>query len=242
MVKLTTGERLDDEGNPIPGTGFEYESEGRVAELLAKRTSPLLYSSLQGEWVWMIPDDSSGENERCVAVCPTGNDGPPVHYHPSFEEHFKVVAGSWIVKADSKELTLNAGDDILAKRGMVHTYRCVGEEGGFGVMEIDIIPAIGFEGALRSIFGEQNDYNLNARRSLPPLLQIYVTFRDYRTRSGLRWTEFAIGVPPGKTVMTILNILSVVFAPFGRLLGYKAKYPHHYEDEFWEKLVVQPPK
>ena len=56
MAILTTGERLDEEGNPVPGTGFEYDSDGYVAELLAQRTSPLLYSPAAGEWAWAIPD------------------------------------------------------------------------------------------------------------------------------------------------------------------------------------------
>ena len=83
MTKLTCGERLDDEGNPIPGTGFEYDSDGEVAELLAQRISPVLYSPTQGEWVWMVPDESNGEFERIIAVCPTGNNGPFLHYHPT---------------------------------------------------------------------------------------------------------------------------------------------------------------
>ena len=41
MTKLTCGEILDDKDNPIPGTGFEYESDGRVAELLAQRITPV---------------------------------------------------------------------------------------------------------------------------------------------------------------------------------------------------------
>ena len=50
MATLTTGEKLDEEGIPIPGTGFEYESDGRVAELLAQRITPVLYSPSQREW------------------------------------------------------------------------------------------------------------------------------------------------------------------------------------------------
>lgn len=241
MATLTTGEKLDDKGDPIPGTGFEYESDGAVADLLALRTSPILYSPPQGEWVWMIPDESNGKNERCVAVCPTGNKGPQAHYHPAFDEHFKAITGSWALKADAEELSLNAGEDIVVRKGVKHTYRCVGDEGEFGVVEIDIIPAVGFEGMMRGLMGQQQEGVVNSRGDMP-FLQAMVALRGYRTSLGLSFSEIAIMVPPGKSVMALLGVLSIFIAPIGRLLGYRADYPHYYEDEFWEKRVNQPLK
>ena len=242
MATLTTGEKLDDEGNPIPGTGFEYESDGRVAELLAQRITPVLYSPSQREWAWMVPDGSNGEIERGVAVSPAGNEGPLPHYHPTFDEHFKAAAGSWVLKADAEEVTLNPGEDLLVTRGIVHTFRCVGEDGSFGVMEFDVIPAVGFGDMIKGLMGAQHDFKLNPDRVNVPFLQNMVSLRSYRTKFGKRYLEVAVPVPPGKAVLTVFSILSFVLAPMGRLLGYKPTYPHHYEDEFWEKLVNQPPK
>ncbi len=242
MAILTTGEKLDDEGKPIPGTGFEYESEGRVADLLAKRITPLLYSPSQREWAWMVPDESNGENERGVAVSPAGNEGPIPHYHPCFDEHFKAASGSWILKANEDQVTLDAGEDLLVKRGTVHTFRCVGEDGDFGVMEFDVIPAVGFGGMIMGAMGSQHDYNLNPRRPNPPIVQTLVSLRGYRTKLGRRYPEIFVPVPPGKAVMTLFSILSVVISPLARLLGYKPDDPRWYEDEFWEKRVNQPPK
>ena len=241
MAQLTCGEILDDNGNPIPGTGFEYDSDGRVAELLAKRITPVMYSPPQGEWAWMIPDESNGENERGVAVAPAGNKGPQVHYHPNFDEHFKSAAGSWVLKADADEVTLNAGEDLLVKRGTVHTFRCVGKDGDFGVMEFGIIPAVGFGGVLKALFGQQQEGIVNSRGEMP-FLQAMVAFRGYRSSKGLSFPDLAIMVPPGKAGTALANILSFVIAPLGRLFGYKPDYPQYYEDEFWEKRVNQPPK
>ena len=242
MAILTTGEKLDDKGDPIPGTGFEYESDGRVAELLAQRITPVLYSPSQREWAWMVPDGSNGEIERGVAVSPAGNEGPVPHYHPSFDEHFKAASGTWILKADADEVTLKAGEDLLVKRGTVHTFRCVGEEGDFGVMEFDVIPAMGFGDMLKEGMGLQHDLNIKPDRPDFPFLQNMVSLRSYRTSMGQSYPEIFIPVPPGKTAMAILNIMSFVFAPFGRLLGYKANNSRYYEDEFWEMLVNQPTK
>jgi mannose-6-phosphate isomerase-like protein (cupin superfamily) len=242
MTILTTGETLDDDGNPIPGTGFEYESDGKVADLLSKRITPLLYSPSQREWAWMVPDESNGEIERGVAVSPAGNEGPVPHYHPTFDEHFKASSGSWILKANEDQVTLNAGEDLLVKRGTVHTFRCVGEDGDFGVMEFDVIPAMGFGDMLKEGMGLQHDLKIKPDRPDFPFLQNMVSLRGYRTSMGQSYPEIMIPVPPGKNVMTILNILSFIIAPIGRLLGYKANDPRYYEDEFWEKRVNQPPK
>ena len=242
MAILTTGEKLDGEGKPIPGTGFEYESGGRVADLLAKRITPLLYSPSQREWAWMVPDESNGENERGVAVSPAGNEGPIPHYHPCFDEHFKAASGSWILKANEDQVTLDAGEDLLVKRGTVHTFRCVGDDGDFGVMEFDVIPAVGFGGMIMGAMGSQHDYNLNPRRPNPPIVQTLVSLRGYRTKLGRRYPEIFVPVPPGKAVMTLFSILSLVISPLARLLGYKPDDPRWYEDEFWEKRVNQPPK
>jgi mannose-6-phosphate isomerase-like protein (cupin superfamily) len=238
MVMLTTGESLDEDGNPIPGTGFEYESDGHVAELLAQRTSPLLYSPAQGEWAWVIPSGSNKEIERVVAVCPTGNKGPQYHYHPIFDEHFKVASGSFVLKVDGEDVTITEGQDILAKKGTNHTFRAVGEEGTFGVIIADVIPAVGFEGVMKFLFGQSQEGKVNSRGDVK-LLQVCVWLRGYRTSLGVRAKDIAIPVPPGKIIITIL---SGILAPLGRLLGYKSDYPHYYEDEFWEKRVNQPSK
>ena len=238
MATLTTGERLDDEGNPIPGTGFEYESDGEVAELLAQRISPVLYSPAQGEWVWMVPDESNGEFERIIAVCPTGNNGPILHYHPIFDEHFKPASGSWILEADGEEVTLEAGEELLVKRGTVHTFRCVGEEGDFGVMVADIIPPVGFVNVTKFMMGLAQEGRLTSTGD-PKLLQLMVSMRGWQTKLGIKLIDVGIPKSPGKTMITIL---SGILAPLGRLLGYKADYPHTQEDEFWEKHVNQPPK
>ena len=42
MATLMTGQKLNDDGTPIPGTGFEYESDGVVAELLEQRIGPIV--------------------------------------------------------------------------------------------------------------------------------------------------------------------------------------------------------
>ena len=91
MVILTAGERLDDNGKPIPGTGFEYESDGHVAELLSQTIGPIVSQPITGEWIITLVDgkENNGEFGRALVIFSPGNLGPPEHYHPNYVEKFE---------------------------------------------------------------------------------------------------------------------------------------------------------
>ena len=79
MTKLIAGRRIDSNGNPIEGTGFEYDSDDRLAELLSRRVSPLFSQPITGEWVFglVASKETNGAFERGVGIFPPGNAGPP---------------------------------------------------------------------------------------------------------------------------------------------------------------------
>tara|TARA_B100001113_G_scaffold329991_1_gene305251 strand:- start:191 stop:913 length:723 start_codon:yes stop_codon:yes gene_type:complete len=240
MTKLTCGERLDDNGIPVNGTGFEYESDGFVAELLAQRSGPVVSSPQQGEWVWELVGsaESNGEFERYAVVCPTGNQGPITHFHPTFDELFKVVSGTFALKADGEDITLEAGEELMVKKGTVHTFRCVGDDGEHGVLIAETYPAVGFTDLLYTAFGLGHEGKTKSSGD-PKLLQMMVMLRGFRTNLGIIGSDLMTPVPPGQTVVAII---SRILAPLGRLLGYKANFPQYLEKEFWEKHVNQPSK
>lgn len=100
MPILTAGRTLDRNGLPIEGTGFEYDSDGRLAELLAQRVSPLCSQPITGEWVFGLVSSKQtrGEFERGVGIFRPGNAGPPEHIHPTYDEDFSLVQGEFIFK------------------------------------------------------------------------------------------------------------------------------------------------
>jgi quercetin dioxygenase-like cupin family protein len=128
MATLITGRRIDPNGNPIDGTGFEYDSDNRLAELLNQRVSPLMSQPITGEWVFglVTPKESNGAFERGVGIFPPGNAGPAEHIHPSYDEHFEVVQGEFIFKIDGQEQPAGAGERLVVKKGTPHAFRCVG--------------------------------------------------------------------------------------------------------------------
>ena len=95
MPTITTGRKIDENGHPIDGTGFTYDSGDRLAELLNQRISPLFSQPVTGEWVFGLVSsiETSGEFERGVGIFRPGNTGPPEHFHPTYDEHFDIVLG-----------------------------------------------------------------------------------------------------------------------------------------------------
>lgn len=54
MVMVTTGRALDAHGQPIEGTGFSYDSEGPLAQLLAQRVSSVYSQPITGLPGWVV--------------------------------------------------------------------------------------------------------------------------------------------------------------------------------------------
>jgi hypothetical protein len=51
MATVPIGRTLDEQGEPVPGSGFEIDPEGIVAETLGERSEPLLSNPVSQEWV-----------------------------------------------------------------------------------------------------------------------------------------------------------------------------------------------
>ena len=125
MTTTITGRRLDGRGRPVDGTGFTYESDGPLAQLLAQRISPLFSQPVTGEWVFGLISraETGGEFERGVGVFPPGNAGPPEHFHPAYDEHFNIVQGEFIFRIGGQERAARAGDGLVASKGVAHSFR-----------------------------------------------------------------------------------------------------------------------
>jgi uncharacterized cupin superfamily protein len=56
-------------------------------------------------------------------------ESPPLHVHQNEDEIFHVLEGELHVRAGDTEVTVGAGETILAPRGVPHTYRVESREG-----------------------------------------------------------------------------------------------------------------
>lgn len=64
-----------------------------------------------------------------------GNSGPAEHFHPTYDEHFDIIHGEFIFKIDGQEWKAHAGEQLVARKGTSHTFRCVGDQHGVAVVE-----------------------------------------------------------------------------------------------------------
>ena len=126
----------------------------------------------------------------------------------------------------------------MVKRGVLHSFRCIGEDGDLGVLVAETYPAVGFTELMYNVFGLAIEGKTKPTGE-PNILQMMVILRYLRTSYGMTAADLMIPVPPGPTVIAIM---SRILAPLGRLLGYKSDYPYYRENDFWEKHINQPPK
>lgn len=228
MATLTTGRRLDQNGRPIEGTGFDYDSGGRLAELLRQRKSPLMSQPITGEWVFgVVPSaETRGEFERGVGIFPPGNAGPPEHFHPIYDEHFDILEGDFIFKIDGKERNAGAGEQLVIPKGTPHTFRCVGDKPGVTIVETR--PAARIGEVISTLFGLAHEGALTPQGQ-PKLMQAMVIGSEYAD-------DTVFTSPPPNIAIPIAKAL----APIGRLLGYHPTYPRFAEEAFWRAHVEQP--
>ena len=230
MAILTTGETLDEDGNPIPGTGFEYESDGYVAELLAQRVGPIISQPELGEFVIPLAygKENNGKLERMLVVFSPKNKGPPEHFHPNYDELFEVISGDYVFSVNRKDINAGPGDKLTVEKGVRHCWRNVGEDYGFTIAESR--PAARMLEVLFTLFGMAHEGKLS-KKGQPKFLHAILIGREY-------FDDTVQTFPPP----SITSVLCMLLAPFARMLGYKSTEPRYLEDSFWEKRVNQPQK
>jgi quercetin dioxygenase-like cupin family protein len=228
MARMTTGSTLDKQGQPIAGTGFEFESDSRIAELLRQRISPLISQPITGEWVFSLAAASStgGQSERGVGIFSPGNSGPPEHFHPGYDEHFEVVTGSFIFRIDGQERSVSAGEKVIVPRGVPHTFRCIGDQYGAAIAETR--PAARIGEVISTLFAMAHEGKLTPDGK-PKLMQAMVIGSEYAD-------DTVFTSPPPAIALFVARLL----APIGRLLGYRPTYPQYREQSYWFARVQQP--
>ena len=228
MPSMTTGRTIDANGHPIDGTGFDYDSEERLAELLTLRVSPLFSQPATGEWVFglVTSQETNGAFERGVGVFTPGNTGPAEHIHPTYDEHFDILRGEFIFKIDGQERKAGAGEQLLVTKGTPHTFRCVGDRPG--VVVVETRPAARTGEVIATLFGMAHE-GLLTPQGQPKFLHAMVIGSEYADDTIFTNPPPAIAIPIAKAL-----------APIGRLLGYRPTYAKYLEETFWAAHVEQP--
>ena len=96
---------------------------------------PLAATSTQQLWflnqlVTVRVRHDEGEDGISVleSLAPHG-DSPPLHVHQTEDEIFHVLEGQLRMRAGDADVTIGAGETLLAPKGVPHTYRVESREG-----------------------------------------------------------------------------------------------------------------
>ena len=223
-MATVTGRTLDDSGDPIPGTGFEYDADGQLADLLAQRVGPL--NSHPTRRTWSAPlerSEDGGGRLRVLSIFGPGYDGPPEHYHEVSEESFEVRRGELTVDCDGRERAVGAGETATVPTGTRHSFRCTGDELTVVLTTIAPLGRIGY--VLPTLGGIAHDSDVDAD---DPLQRALIA---KRLEGDTVFTE---------TESPLVGAATNLLAPLAKLRGYQGGYGRYRQPAFWERHVEQP--
>lgn len=224
---ITFGRRLVD-GEPVD-EGLTFPRDSPTVEILADTPYPLISNPQRGEYgaALVTAEDTDGEYIRAIGITPPGAEGPPEHFHRNYAETFEVVEGELVVEVDSKVQSLAAGETATVEAGTPHTFR--NESDAYTSFIIESRPAGRLNDVIALLFGLAHDGKL-PKSGQPSFLQAMVMADELGDD-----TVFT-SPPPA-----LQSVMATVFAPIGRLLGYRSQYPEYLDEAFWVAHVEQPP-
>ncbi|MDS0474552.1 cupin domain-containing protein [Natrinema sp. 1APR25-10V2] len=227
MEIISVGRTLDEQGEPVPGSGFEVDPEGIVAETLAERTGPLISNPVSQEWVADLepPENTGGEYHSAIYL--SAGEGPPEHYHVGYEETFEVLSGELTVVVEGTPHRVSAGESHTVPAGTVHKPRYDGDT--FAAAIGTVRPPGKTLQLIKTLFGLAHEGKLDDSGQ-PGFLQGMVLTKELADDSVF------VSPPP-----TVTRPLATALAPVGRGLGYQTTYSTYEDPEFWEQHVEQPP-
>jgi quercetin dioxygenase-like cupin family protein len=135
------------------------------------------------------------------------------HIHPTIDERFTVLKGKIGYMLGGQKGVLQAGDCMDLPHGIPHDWWNAGNEEARVIVEIR--PAARFEQMATTLFCLAREGKTN-QKGVPNPLQMAVIAKEFED------VVVFLSPPPW-----IQRLLLGILAPLGRLLGYKAIYPHH---------------
>jgi quercetin dioxygenase-like cupin family protein len=179
------------------------------------RAGDVIENPITGETMTFLVTgrETAGELLRIDMVVRPGGFAAGEHVHPRQEEHFEIARGEITLRVDGKERVYGAGEHVTIPAGTPHVWWNSGTNDLRVIL--DFRPAGRFDEFITTFFALARAGKTN-RRGLPTnLLQLAVTFAEYR--------DVLYGTTPP---MAVQQILFAVLVPLGRLLGYRPDEPY----------------
>jgi quercetin dioxygenase-like cupin family protein len=144
--------------------------------------------------------ETDGELLEMEAFYQPGSKKPPLHYHPSQEENFQVLAGEFKVQVGDESRVYRAGEAFHIPKGLPHSMHNISAEKGHLLWKTR--PALNSEGFFEKVWGMENGNG--AQNGIGKVLRLASIFQTYRSEVRL--------VNAGQ------RLLLQLLAPIGRLV------------------------
>jgi mannose-6-phosphate isomerase-like protein (cupin superfamily) len=222
---VVTGRTLED-GEPVPGTGFEVEVGSRLWELLEEREGPVRSHPTRPAWSAPLdPVDGDGDRTRILSIFGAGYTGPPEHYHEVSDERFDIRQGTFTFEVGGRERTVAAGETLTVPTGTRHTFGYDEDNDELGVSVTDIEPLGRIGHVIPSLAGIAHDAE---------------TSHENRLQQAVIADRLAEDTVFVEAESGLNRVLTELLAPVGKAAGYQAAYARHRQPAFWEARVEQP--
>jgi len=176
------------------------------------RTGDTIQNPVTGERITFLATSRDTDGEAVVietAVQPHGFVAA-AHVHPFQSERFAVAAGTLVLKAGRRKLTLGPGDVVTVEAGTPHRFWNAGDDQVRFVCEVR--PALEFESLLETMFALAADGKTN-RKGMPNPFRLAVIAKAH-------FDTVRLPFPPAWLQKAGLAL----GVPLGRLLGYEPTY------------------
>lgn len=110
-------------------------------------------------------EDTHGKLIRVELTMSPNAQGPPLHFHTTFEERFEVLEGQIKVQLENKIFHVNKGEKIVIPLGVKHRWFNDSSQAAQTIAEVEP-GVVGFENFLRIMYGLAEDGKAN-KQGLP---------------------------------------------------------------------------
>jgi quercetin dioxygenase-like cupin family protein len=137
------------------------------------------------------------------------------HVHPTQEETFTGVSGSFVLEVDGEQRTIGPGDTVVIDPRTPHAFRNAREDAH---LLVTVRPALHLDDYFRTFLGLSRDGKINIpSEGLPrPLLQVALVMHKYAPEIA------APGIP-----LRLQRLMWRLLAPIARLRGYRDSFPEY---------------
>jgi quercetin dioxygenase-like cupin family protein len=108
--------------------------------------------------------------------------GPPLHVHRNEDEVFHLLAGRLHLRVADRDIEANAGDILVAPKGVPHTYKVLSPEGAHC---LTIARGADFEALVRELGRPAEGEGLPPSRGGPPPPELVAMVTEAAARHGI---------------------------------------------------------